>query len=210
MSGRLVRGWTTRQSLEPLVLKSLIHVFNDMPQIGWIRGDAAASERLIEQSNTILQENASLRAEIAKLRSSSPLQIPDIAGLDESVDIRYRTRRLVGREYRYTDRTITLTWRQLFFSLAGNLEKPKTDIVIAFSFLEAAKEADCEFTPSDMNDTDRIRVKVQFIALGLIKVRVSSTTKGGLAEFLSLTDKGRSTFIEGMVSRKPKIQDGTG
>lgn len=42
MTGRLVRGWTTRQDLEPLVLKALIHVFNDMPQTGWIRGDAAA------------------------------------------------------------------------------------------------------------------------------------------------------------------------
>lgn len=209
MSGRLVRGWTTRQSLEPLVLKSLIHVFNDMPQTGWIRGDAAASERLIEQSNTVLQENAVLRAEIAELRSSSALEIPDIASLDDSVDIRCRTRRLFGREYRYTDRTITLTWRKIFLSLAGNLEKPKIDVVIVSSFREAAKEVGCEFTPSDMSDTDRIRVKVQFIALGLIKTRVSSTTNGSVAEFLSLTDKGMSIFINGMVTRKPNLQEGT-
>jgi hypothetical protein len=203
MAGRLVRGWTTRQNLEPVVLKSLIHVFNDMPQIGWIRGDTAASEPLLEQSNKVLQENADLRAEIAQVRDMQTAVIANIADLDDGFDVRYQTRhisRSIGPQY--SDRSLLLTWRQLFLALAGKLDKPKVGSVIFQAFCEAAKEANLQYTPANMNDTDQIRIKIQMTALALIQIQVLNTTQGGVEEFLSLTEKGRALFIEGMVVRK--------
>lgn len=203
MTGRLVKTWGNRQELEPLVLKSLIHAFNDLPQVGWIRGDSAASEVILEQSNKALQENAELKAQVAQLKDSRAPKVDNIAGLDDVFEFRYESRyRDRYGESTYTDRTASLTWRQIFLGLAGQLDQARTDSFILYGLREAMKEAGMKYAPANIDETDKIRIKVQFVAHGLIKTQVSKTTQGGVAEFLMLTDKGRATFIDGMVVRK--------
>lgn len=203
MTGRLVKSWGNRQELEPLVLKSLIHAFNDLPQVGWIRGDSAASEVVLEQSNKALQENASLREEIKKLQSLQAVsKIEDIAGLDDEFQIRCRSKWYYGNSPRYTSQKLSATWRQIFVAVAGFLEKSKTDGIIFTGLRELAKEIGAEFEPYDMDETDKITIKVQLEALGLISAQVSQTTNGGVAEFLTLTPAGRQQFIKERVVRK--------
>jgi hypothetical protein len=182
------------------VLKALLHAFSDMPQVGWIRGDAAASSQLLEQSNRILQENADLRVEINKLRTTPDIKIENIADLDDVYLFRYRSRNYGSSSY--TNRTATLSWRQIFLPLAGQLDKPRTAGIISSAFREAVKEAQITPAPSDVDDTDQVRIKVQMTALGLITTTVMQTTTGGLEEFISLTDKGRAVFVDGVVVRK--------
>lgn len=203
VNGRLVKTWRTRAELEPLVLKSLIHAFNDLPQVGWIRGNNAASDAVLEQSNKALQENADLRSELARLSKVAKPEIEDLADFDSQFEFRYQTssHNLRGSVLR-TNGTASLTWRQIFIGLAGQLDRAKTDVFILYGVKEAMREAGIRDTPDSLNETDKIRIKVQFIALGLIQTTVSKTTQGGVAEFLSLTDKGRRAFIEGMVVRK--------
>lgn len=191
MSGRLIKTWSSRQELEPLVLKSLIHAFNEFPQIGWIRGDSAASDAVLEQSNKALQENAALRAEIAQLRKTELPQFEDLADLDSQFEFRYRSRHHDRGRTTYSDRAASLTWKQIFLSVAGQLEKAKPDVAIFDGVKEAIKESGIGYTPSSLNESDKIRIKVQLVALGLINARVSKTTKGGVEEFLTLTEKGR-------------------
>lgn len=203
MSGRLVKQWGNRQELEPLVLKSLIHAFNDFPQIGWILGDNAASDALLEQSNKALMENAELKDRLRTLQAAEIAKIEDIADLDDTFTVRLTTSYSArASATRYTDRTIDLTWRQIFLALAGELDKAKTDFSILSALREAANEVDFGHKISSMNDTDKLTIKIQLEALGLIDVRVSQTTNGGVAEFLTLTPKGRERFIQDRVVRK--------
>ena len=204
MTGRLVKEWNSRHNLEPLVLKSLIHAFNDFPQVGWIRGDSAASDTLLEQSNKTLQENATLQDKIKTLEAQEATPtIEDMAGLDDEFQIRYRSRWFQRNEARYINRTLNVTWRQIFVAIAGSLEKSKTDIIILSSLQELAIEIEAGFILYDMSETDKITIKVQLEALGLISTQVFDTTKGGVAEFLSLTSAGRRQFVQERVVRKP-------
>lgn len=210
-TGRLVRTWTTRQDLEPLVLKALIHAFNDFPQIGWIRGDAAATDALLEESNKALRENAVLREQLAKIQQANTLKFTDLADLADYVELRYRTRYKSGSyssTYSYTDRVCKFTWRQLFLATAKNLKTSRTDAIIETAFKEVAEDIKLDYTPYDLNSTDLTKIKVQFIALGLIKSKVSTSTTGSVAEFLSLTEKGREIFMNEMVVRKKPALDG--
>lgn len=203
MTGRLVKSWSSRQELEPLVLKSLIHAFSEFPQIGWIRGDSAASDILLEQSNKALQENAELRVEIEKLRKTEIPQFEDIADFESQFEFRYQTRYTDNRgSAKYTDRTASLTWKQIFLGVAGQLDQARTDAFIFYGVKEAMKEACINYSPASLDESDKIRIKVQLVALGLIETHVSKTTKGNVAEFLLLTDKGRITFMDGMVVRE--------
>ncbi|MGO7152737.1 DUF4062 domain-containing protein [Rhizobium leguminosarum] len=202
MNGRLVRTWKDRQDLQLVVLKSLMHAFSAHPQIGWIRGDTAANEQVLEQSNKALQENAELREQLAKLTTQQQPAFENIADLDDVVQIRYRTRYSSTRGLSYTDRTTTLKWRQIFVPLAAELTTSKTDGVIFNAVKLAMKEVPDEYTPYDMNEMDSAKIKAQFIALGLITAFASKTTSGGYAEFLSLTAKGRTVYMGDIVVRK--------
>jgi hypothetical protein len=44
-------------------------------------------------------------------------------------------------------------------------------------------------------------IKLHFAAMSIIPIRTSQSTTGGLAEFIDLTDLGRSTLMEIMAVR---------
>lgn len=204
MTGRLVKGWTNRQNLEPLVLKALIHVFNDRPQTGWIRGDAVAADVMLEQSNRLLQENSDLKLLLSKAQSqlSDVVSIPDIADLNDRSNIRFRTRWYSNGSPRYTDREISLSWRDIFISVASRLDVSRTDSIILSAIIEAVKEAGSDWVPVDIDDRDRVKIKIQLEALGLIEIAVANTVSGGVAEFMKLTSKGRKLMVQELVARK--------
>ncbi|NLS19662.1 DUF4062 domain-containing protein [Rhizobium sp. P40RR-XXII] len=207
VTGRLVKTWTSRQSLESLVLKALMHAFNQMPQVGWIRGDTAANEQVLEQANRALQDNATLRAELTMLKGLSAPKYENLAGLEDEFTFRYRTRRPASQnsiKYNYTDRTMKMKWRAIFLPLAADLTTAKVDGVISNAVKLAMQEAKCEYNPFDINDMDLATIKAQFIALNLISANVGQSTKGTYHEFLSLTPRGRSTYMEAIVVRKDR------
>jgi hypothetical protein len=198
MKGRLVKTWRTRQELEPLVLKSLLHAFNDFPQVGWIRGDNAATDTVLEQSNNALLENAELKRKISQLELIKSPNIENIADFDDIFEFKYKT--LYKGDY--YSHSASLTWKQIFLGVAGQLGQARTDYYILLGVKEALRSCDHDFIPDTLDETDKIRIKVQLISLGLIKTFVSETTSKGVAEFIALTDKGYTMFIEGMVVRK--------
>lgn len=202
MNGRLVRAWSNRQDLQLVVLKSLMHAFSAYPQTGWIRGDAAANEQVLEQSNRALQENVSLRAELAKLQNTQHPALNNLASIDDTVEVRFTYYYFTSRETKYHDDSHSLTWRQIFITLAAELTTGKVDAVIPIAVNHALKENDYGRSFHALNNIDKAKIKVQFQALGLIDMRVSETTKGELAEFIHLTEKGRALFVESLAVRK--------
>jgi hypothetical protein len=65
---RLVGKWTKLNELKPMVVTSLVSAFKEKPGVGWIRGDAAASQDLLAESNRLHGLVENLRAENAELK----------------------------------------------------------------------------------------------------------------------------------------------
>lgn len=203
MTGRLVRGWRDQQSLELAVLKALMHAFSDFPRTGWIRGDAIASQETIEQSNRLLEENAALKRKIGEGATTAQIvsKIEDLAGLDDDFEIRYKCRSL-HRPGTFLDATKKISWRKIFLGVGAQLDLARTDAVISIGVRMALKDLDGS-SMSSVDETDKVRIKIQLEALGLITTKVSKTLEGKYAEFLSLTSMGRTVLIEGLAVRKP-------
>lgn len=205
MKGRLVREWSSRQDLQLVVLKSLIHAFSAFPQTGWIRGDAAANEQVLESSNRALQENAELRAQVAKLTMSQMPKYDDLADLNDEFEFRYQTRRASQSRtnpYLYADRTFKLSWRQIFIYIAAQLGTPKTSSSISIALKKAIADDRSAYTPYSINETDIAIIQAQFVALGLIKAEIGKSIKDTYHEYLSLTTKGHETYMNAVVVRK--------
>ncbi|MNS81782.1 hypothetical protein D3C72_1155040 [compost metagenome] len=201
MAGRLVSPWRDQQSLELTVLKALMHAFNDFPKIGWIRGDAIATRETIEKSNRLLEENAVLKENLTSALSSSSPQLENLAELDDLFEFRYTYRREGKYAPSYPSGKKKLSWRSIFLGVGAQLDVPRTAVLIASGVKAAMKDADGSAMHS-LDETDRTRIKIQLEALGLISSRVSKSTDGKYAEFLSLTNLGKRTLVEGLAVRK--------
>lgn len=203
MTGRLVRLWNDQKDLQVNVVKALMYAFNNHPQTGWIRGDSAASDDLLEKTNKALQENSELKAKIEALSANQPAEISGIVGLDDIVKIKARTR-TYSSSYgtTYQDREFKFLLSDIFVYVASDLSAAKTEIVFELAIIRIIKD---KFGLSNLHDVDRMDVatiKVQFLALGLIEGQLGPSVKGTVHEYLQLTERGKRVFIERMVLKK--------
>lgn len=205
-SGRLVKEWKNRSQLEGLVIKSLIRAFDEFPQVGWIRGDSAASEATLEQSNRIIQENLELREQLSQFKSGPSIEIDDIADLDDHFSVSYEYQLDSADGYDWIDRTTKqdLTWRQIFCSVAGQLNQPGTEGSIRDGLKVVIKKLNPDIELNGIDESDIITIKVQLIALNLVKSELIKSKNGNTTEFLSLTEKGRAVFFAETVVRKKR------
>lgn len=197
-SGRIVRFWNNRSSLEASVIKALAKAFADLPAIGWIRGNSAASSDVIEQSNALLTENAKLRADIESLKQTTTPKFDDLAPLGDQTTFKYVYRS--SGQYD-ANSSGSMTWMNIFIGVAGQLDIARTDVAIQMGIRRMAEVLNFPHKIKYLVENDKLRIKAQLEALSLISVRVAKTTNGGVAEFLSLTDYGRRVYLENMISR---------
>ncbi|SFK39692.1 DUF4062 domain-containing protein [Falsiroseomonas stagni] len=192
---RLVRFWADRKDLRYELARSLSHAFSDFQRVGWIRANRAASEdtisKLLETSNALArlqEENARLRAELAP-------SVSGIAPLGAKIDIPY-TYSVYYRSGSLTERGIlATTWRNIFVFVCPNLMAPVH--VDAFGTLcekfvtHSAGRISC-----DIGVAWKGQLKIQLIALSLVRSYQATMVKGGVAEYLTLTDYGKKVLME--------------
>lgn len=85
---RLVKFWNGTESLKASVAVSLSQAMRQVPGVGWIRGNAAASEELLNQINNLRNENDMLVKELRQYKNKV-VKIEGIAGLNDGIIIRY-------------------------------------------------------------------------------------------------------------------------
>lgn len=199
-TGRLVKFWNKPEELPGLVALSLPKTIKTYPATGWVRANAATPSEILQELNEQRKENDELKEQVKSLTQNVEdkpiLNIENLAGLDDSVVI-------TGTYYNYSDGTKnwkhTLTWKELFYILSPELLDIPSDI-IAFERLSQAvflkTGLSAYIGKSTVIDNDVYQtIKIHLKLLGLIDIRYTETTKGGMALFLSLTKKGEETMM---------------
>jgi hypothetical protein len=126
MSGRIVRHWKDRDSLKYAVFTSLVSAFNELPSVGWIRANTAASEDLLNQINALRMRNDELEEANARLKSEMTPMINDLASLDSTFPVYYTyTRRLHGIATDVTSH-VTMAWRAIFVAIGPELVRAQS------------------------------------------------------------------------------------
>lgn len=205
-TGRLVRFWKSREELQMVVVKALAHAFANYPQIGWIRGNEAASQPILQQSNKLLQENADLKNKISSLEKASDPKLSNLADLEDKFLIRYEWKLGYGSHARNGESSQLLTWKQIFIGIAGKLGAAgRTTGVISSGVRVALKEYADRNNFYSLNGMDDIRIRTQLVALGLVKIYMGKGVDGKAHEYVSLTDEGRQRFMELTAIRKDSV-----
>lgn len=201
MTGRLVREWKTKEQLESLVVKAMVRAMADYPAVGWVRGDAIASEDILSQLNTVRAEKEQLRLDNARLKQDTLPALANLAGYDDSFTVRYKyTTHFHGRsETKEGNRQ--LTWREIVIAVCGEFMQPRGRSVISTALSIYMREVKGSGVSANIYNTDVDTIANQFIGLGLVKSYQATTTKGGVSEFLTITALGQKTLLDFTVVR---------
>lgn len=204
MAGRLVREWTTREALEPMVLKAIVNAINTYPAVGWVRGDAVASQDVLMQINELRIENDRVNKENRTLRASLTPKIEGLASLDDSIKIRYTytSHYRGGSSTEKGDRT--LTWKDVFKAIGPRLMSPSVPTSISTALSIYLKENKGSSQSVSVLTSDMSIIKSHFIALGLIRSYNAKAINAGITEFLELTELGRARLTELLAVRVGK------
>ena len=206
MQGRLVKSWTTRESLESLVIKSIVHAIASFPANGWVRGNVSAGADILQQINDLRQRNDKLTADNRTLRLEAAPAIVDLAGVDENITVRYTYTRRYGNSTSEQKSELVITWLEIFVATAPLLKVATTSYSINRGLSTFLKEVRNVESVARFFDSDIEVVKTQLVALGYVKAFVSKTVKGGVAEFLQLTSGGSALLLQTLAVRTKKEQ----
>jgi hypothetical protein len=196
MTGRLVREWTTRENLEPMVLKAVVHATNHFPAAGWVRGDAAASEDILSQINTLRIEAEQLKEENKQLRLATAPKIEGLASLGEIVTVRYTWIDYSRSSSASREGSTQMSWSEIIKCVGPDLMSPGTTATISVSLSNHLKENRGRSSSSTIYRADLALIKNQLIALGYLRSYNAAAVNAGVTEFLELTPLGRAKLTE--------------
>lgn len=198
-TNRLVKFWRSADELPGMVALSLSKTIKTYPAEGWVRAAAVASEDLLVEINDLRKENNELRKAINELQPTMPNFVEDLADFDSELTIKGQT--TVGGGYRspsYQKAWETnITWRKLFSLVAPYLLDHPSDTSVKSTLAKViADDANVDGYSRSVDDQQFKTITIQLKALGLVEVKYSKTTKGGMALFWRLTDLGEETMIK--------------
>lgn len=191
--GRLVKYWKTPDDLAGKVSRSLLQTIKAHPAVGWIRADIVPSTEILSEINELRKDKEILIEEIERLSESRPIDIPDLATLDDEFKV-------FGDCYdSYGGKTwdLMIEWEELFGLIAPYLLGHPNESVVK-SELKNSLFNKSRVNGSSVSLDDQVfqTIKIQLLAHNLVKIELKNTVSGGRALFWSLTDKGNTLMIE--------------
>lgn len=172
MNGRLVKQWNSRAELDALVIKSVARVVSEFPAVGWIRGNTAANEDILNQINSLRIENDRLNDENLRLNLELTPNAVGLANDEDIFDIRFIHSHKWNGSIKRDDIIIKLSWNDIFRSIAQKLDLPRPSNNIGSYISSYIAENFKEKRNISIFETDAVVIKNQLVGLGLIKTEV--------------------------------------
>lgn len=211
---KMVKFWTNPDDLGLAVAASLAKLQRQFPAVGWVRANQAADQ---ETYRALAEREKEIRALKKKLDEFRAAQLAaDIASLaqgDDPVDIAIVINMMAYGGGPMDRVEVTTTWDELFCAIAPELlcgtvseraarnwiaQKLKRNYVSKLDSLRNANGTIREY--ADVVHKDFGRIRVQFLALGLIQI--------GKGDRWVLTEKGERHIIQKLAVRKPEARTG--
>ncbi len=193
-TSRMVKEWTTPQELHALAAISISRVTSDIERVGWIRGDAAASEDILSELNKIRNKNEKLEMEIRQLKENALPKVDNLAPLESIVRIKYFVE---NSSYDEIVCLFTISISDLIKILVPLFLAPSLSREIPDALIRVISEKITGAYPKRISLEDVNQIKIQLIAMNLINV-VNYGSQNKSSEFLQITDHGRKFLMENM------------
>jgi hypothetical protein len=191
-TNRLVKCWKTADELPGLVALSMSKTIKSYPAVGWVRADKIASTELLNELNELRKKKEELEKELARQSETTKVEIPDLASLDEKINV-------FGKYYYGNNRrdwALEITWREVFALLSPHLLDHPNDVKVERELNRTLFEKfGREGNHNSLNDQVYQTIKIQLQALNLVTVQYLPATNKGMSLFWSLTKSGYALMM---------------
>lgn len=197
---QLCKFWSNSGELTAQVVLSLNSLIKANPRIGWIRGDVVTSEKSNAEIIRLQNENEEFRTKIKQMEESAPVGIENLSQGDDHYAIHFDYVEYYnnGEDEIEHSGTQEFSWNELFSSLSPHLVIECEETAIRLLFENYVKlNADI-----DNGRITRINVeyfqnmKIQFMALGLIKESNRKKSSGDKHSYWTLTPYGKKLMMK--------------
>jgi hypothetical protein len=200
-SGRLVKFWKHANELPGLVALSLTKTIKTYPAVGWVRANNQTSSESLSEINELRKQNDKLNKNLAELSIKPKASIDNLADYTEVIKLNGNYKKQwQGSSYQWS---AEMSWQDIFSCIAPYLlENPSDGSVKITLKKNAIKRTVSDYYESDIDDQIFQTIKIQLMALGLVDVAYSKTTKGGMLLFWRITEAGKDLMLELRTVRK--------
>lgn len=199
-TGRLVKFWNRADLLAGLVALSLSKTIKTYPAVGWVRADQASSTDLLIELNELRKENEALRKEYAANPKPSIIPIDSLAQGEDLIEIEGKSS--PGSGFSTQKWSIEVNWNELFSIIGPDLFQYQSEYEVQkiIATRLGVKAGVGNYLPS-LDDESKKKIKIQLIALGLVKVDELALSGGGFGQFWKITEFGKTSLM-GLMSIK--------
>jgi Domain of unknown function (DUF4062) len=193
-NGRMVRFWNNRDQLVLAVMQAIVKAIATYPANGWIGGDDAVSEDIVKQYMQLRASYDELSDRYKDLTERNSTKIDNLATLGEICEIRFTYLRSGDR----LSGSIKLTRSDIIRIIGHNLYSPHASINIDVDVKTYISELGRSMAYIKVNQTDTNTIKIHFHAIGMLNIQAAESVGGGVQEFVSLTEKGKTELLREM------------
>ena len=163
-----------------------------------IRASVPASEDVLAQINELRIRNEKLENEKKLLQEQFAPKFENLAPLDAKFDMQYSYWN--GTQKARLTTSVTMSWRELFLAVAPHLNLAQAPSLLGDHLEKYLKAANLvRGRDPAINPISASQVLIQLIAYGLIKRFRAKNTKGGMGEWIQITEPGTRLMLEDMV-----------
>lgn len=185
---RLCKFWTSADNLASQVILSLTSLIKSKPRVGWVKADQLNAEsskeilKLREQIDT-------LKATISELENKDPEGIENLQQGEDVIKVVYK-----GNISGKTE--VKLTWNRIIAALAPHMinECTENKLIIALHDLVKLVRNDAP-SVHNLSDDSFQTIKVQLIALGIIKPSTKKHSATDVNTYWTLTPYGNKVMM---------------
>lgn len=194
---RLCKFWTTADNLASQVVLSLTSLIKSKPRVGWVKADqlnAEASKEILK----LREQIDALKATIHELEDKDPEGIEDLQQGEDQVEILYVSSL-------YSNKTFKFSWNRIIAALAPHMINECSENALRLALHDLVKQAD-KNSPSihTLSDESFQTIKVQLIALGLIKQSNKKHSTTDVNTYWTLTPYGNKVMMRLKAIKKEK------
>lgn len=188
----LVDYWISADQLATKVVAAIAQEVSTNPGIGWIRGNRAASEDLLNEINELRKTNEELRE--ALRAATPPVMVSNLAKKTEPFTIHYKYKSDYNKFW--IDETLTLTWQEILRIVGPQFRSPHNTGGVTSALLQYLKDVvGRSYYDINFSATDKDRILNQLELLGYMTSAVYNLQNGGQSVLYALTPSGISESI---------------
>lgn len=200
---KLVRYWSTPENLGSAISRSMIRLIKDFPAEGWIKARHATDGQMIQEIAKLQAENIELKKQIEKNAVEPPKGAEMLAQGNSIVTISFlckATDKITNVPQTFRD-DYPIKWDDLFRHIAPTVLKKCTEDELDYCINAAIEHESQEYLQTQypylqlfkdfiVDYVDLGKVKIQFRALGLIRLEVQNSENENSKAFWTITPYG--------------------